>query len=146
MSLGIDPETKKYIDVAIRSLKDQIEAMEHYKNPLTTEGRLDLQNMKLEQLENLVTGISQKLQSYDRDERYLELFKDEQLREMYISSGVTSQQVKEFLQKARGIKDMTDQAVGPYLNGVIKDPFIRNQLGKFYRMHIVINERKRQKA
>ena len=111
--------------------------LENIKNPLTVSGRIEHAMSQIEELTDKVSEVMRKMKAFDFDERFLELFTDEQIYKYYEQSGIRMNEMKDFISKNffKG-KEVSLPTASNYVNGQIKDLKIRSILGKHLRHYV----------
>jgi len=118
----------------IKDLESRVIELEMIKNPSNVVGQIQGLFDSMETLTKGITDIKTKILSYDLDERYLEIFTNEDLKTLYNNSGRGAIDVKIFIQKyIYNGEDVSLSTVSRYVNGEIEDLQIRSKLGKYFR-------------
>jgi hypothetical protein len=117
-----------------RDLESRVQETENYKNPLSTEGRLISTMQMLEDMLNQMSTLQNKIKSFEKDEKFVEVFTDVDIKDLYTNSGLSTNIVKAWLEKNfNDGKDLTMATVSNYLNGNVKDMLARSMLGRYLR-------------
>jgi hypothetical protein len=119
-----------------KDIQTQIDDIAQWKNPSSVQNRLEEMNNRIEDVTAIMTQISLKLQTLDFDKKFLEEFSDEDMKNLYLESGLKIDDVAEFLRqnKFQGVTDFNGTAY-KYVNGQIKELDRRSIVGKFLRYH-----------
>jgi hypothetical protein len=95
MQATIDGLMVKYKDVVSR-----IEEMENAKNTATMEGKVNSLWEQFESLTNLLNVVRNDIRAFYLDDKFFELFSDEEMMKLYSMSKVKASQLVEFLSSA----------------------------------------------
>lgn len=130
-------KTVKLLNSKLIDLDSRICEVEGIKNPLTLEGRLASIFGQIEELTDKVAIVMRKMSAYDFDERFLEIFTDEEINAFYEKSGLTMHEVKNFISnKYFNGEKVSIQTASNYVNGKVTDLKTRSSLGKYLRHYV----------
>jgi hypothetical protein len=122
------------LEIFVKDLDSRIQDMETIKNPIGMQGKIDHIYGEIEHLTNTLSEIIHKLNAFAKDEKYIELFSDSEIKEMYLSSDLTSTEIKKYIEKnILNDEKISMSTVSRYTNGHIEDLKIRSQIGKYLR-------------
>lgn len=124
-----------------RDLSSRLIDVENYRNPQNIQNKVQFQFQLIEEMSNTMSQIMQKLKMLDFDERFIELFTDDDIKAYYMNSGLTASDVKKFVDKAEG-KDISMPTISLYVNAKIADLQLRSILGNYFK-HEAIKKTKK---
>lgn len=116
----------------LKDISSQIDEVRNYKDPFSTQGKIENLYNHINNIELSLHKIIQKLNAINLDERFIEIFTDEQLKELFIQSGLSNGDVKKYIDKEEG-KDLSAPQVSRYVNGEVTDLMMRSKLGRFFK-------------
>jgi len=124
--------------VTLKDVDKKLDAILTRRDPMYITQKVEGCYSVMRKLEQKYNEILIKLNSYALEDKYAELFTDDEIKEFYMQSGLTQQQVKEFIVKRILDKeDITMQAVSLYCTGQIKDLLVRSKIGKYFRREML---------
>lgn len=132
-------EYKVFMQEKVASLYRDIKDIEAYKNPLNHEGKFEVLFEVFQAMQTNIAQLKSQVASYATDGRFLELFKDLELQDLFAQSNL-------------GLKDIADKfkvsmpQASQYAKGNIDNLTIRNQLGKWFRQMCLQNKDNIRKA
>jgi hypothetical protein len=128
------------VRIKIKDLQDQIDSVAQFRNPNTVEARLENINNQIEDLNRIMNTVSIKLQTLDFDKKFMEEFKDDEIKAFYQESGLKVQNIIEFLAKMKVSEYQSEDYAYRLVSGHVKDLTIRSIIGKFLRYHALKNK------
>jgi len=136
------------LEIEVKNLRDRVQELETIKAPNNLMGRIDNLNYRFDELQTTLTELIVKLKSYIDEDKFLELFPDETIKEFYMRSGLTANYVQEFLKKILTGEDgeVSLATVSKYINGESNNLVVRSKLGKFLRAECAKIDRKKVKS
>lgn len=134
----LDILEKKHADLLHR-----YNALETQKDPLYVIRRVEACYGEMNRLNRTNSEIMNALRSYGLDDKWAELFTDEQIKALYMQSGLTQAEVKQFILKNilqdSDKDDLTQQMVSQYCNGNISNILARSKIGQYFRRSTIKN-------
>ena len=128
----LDFKTEDDVLAFLRDLDSRLHEIENFRSPVTIQNRVQFQFQLIDEISQTMSGIMQKLKEFDIDERFIELFTDDEIKKFYEASGLTGTDVKKFIDKVEK-KDVSMPTISMYVNAKINDLNIRSLLGRFFR-------------
>ena len=131
----------KTIDEAIKACREidsRLQEVENFRNPLTIARKVQMQFEMIEGLTNQVALVLQKMSALDFDDRFLVMYSEEDIADLYKSSGLTIPIVKKFYEtKLNSGVEVTSQTIYNYVTGKIPDLKVRSVLGNYFKQAAV---------
>jgi len=125
------------LEQSVKRLNAKMTDVETKKDPLYITRQMVALKQDCNDIRKQNTALIEKINALNLDDKYLELFKDDEIKELYIQSGLSQQEVKEFLIKnvlnEQEKTEITGQGVSDYCNGKIKGLRARSKIGKYFR-------------
>ena len=131
-------EEIKQLNQKIDNLQFQVDDLKTVRDPLRANQRIDLLQQQLSDFGVKIEELSQKLNSYAQDDKYIELFTDEEFKLLYNNSGLGAKDVANLIKASKKFKDMdsTPPTVSKIINGERGSIELRSYLGKQFRFAI----------
>jgi len=128
-----------------KDLSSRLMEVENYRNPQMLHNKVQYQFELIETMADTMSQVMQKLKSFDFDERFIELFSDDDIRNYYTLSGLTATDVKRFIDKLEK-SDVSMKTISLYVNGKLTDLKIRGLLGNYLKHEALKKTKKNNKA
>jgi hypothetical protein len=126
----------------MRDFDSRLQEVEGYRNPLSVEGRLISTMSALEDITNKLSEISNKMKAFEKDDRFVEIFTDEELKELYIDSALSTNQLKLWIENNLNEgKSISLASINNYIYGNIKNLVERSALGRYLRFECIQKEK-----
>ena len=131
-------EELKKLENKITDMQFQIDDLKNTRDPLRANQRIDLLQQQLSDFGVKIDEMNQKLNSYAKDDRYIEVFSDEEFKTLYQNSGLSSKDVANLMKAHEKFKDMdsTPPTISKIINGERGSVELRSYLGKQFRFAI----------
>jgi len=130
----IKKELYQKVEGSYKNCMSQILDIRAYREPQNWDAKLRELEGRVHSIHTNILIIKNKLESIKFDEKFLELFSDDELQNLYSQSGFSLNDVKEFLEKYILIgQQISLPTASNYVTGTIKDLKNRNIIGKFLR-------------
>jgi hypothetical protein len=129
---------KKYqgLQGQIENLKNRITDLETMRNPDEIAGKVILIEEWIDALKTSISNLNIKLEAYVNSNKYIELFTDEEFKNLYIESGLVAKDVAQLIEKKFKNVDTSAPAISKIINGQIGSLELRSYLGKLFRYEI----------
>ena len=131
-------EEIKQLENRINDIQFQIDDLKNVRDPLRANQRIDLLQTQLSDFGQKVDEINNRLNAYVKDDKYIEIFTDEEFKTLYQYSGLGSKDVAKLIQINEKFKDLDSSApaISKIINGTIGSLELRSYLGKQFRFAI----------
>jgi hypothetical protein len=132
------------LETFVKDLDSRIQDMELIKNPIGIQGKIDHIYSEIENLTNTISEILNKLNAFAKDDKYIEIFTDTEIKEMYLASSLTSNEIKKYIEThlLGNNEKISMSTVSRYTNGHIEDLLIRSKIGRYLRYEIIKQNKK----
>ena len=129
---------KKYqgLQGQIENLKNRITDLETMRNPDEIAGKVILIEEWIDALKTSISNLNIKLEAYVNSDKYIELFTDEEFKNLYMESGLVAKDVAKLIEKKFKNVDTSAPAISKIINGQIGSLELRSYLGKLFRYEI----------
>ena len=131
----------------LKTLESRVQEVEIAKSPFNIQGRIDYLYGQINDLSISITEIVNKLNAFAKEDKFIELFPDSDIKEMYFASNLTTAQIKDYIEKhilGNG-ENISLSTVSRYTNGHVEDLKVRSQLGRYLRHAIIKNRKNKSK-
>lgn len=120
----------------IENLKNRITDLETMRNPDEIAGKVILIEEWIDALKTSISNLNIKLEAYVNSNKYIELFTDEEFKNLYMESGLVAKDVAKLIEKKFKNVDTSAPAISKIINGQIGSLELRSYLGKLFRYEI----------
>lgn len=131
-------EEIKQLENRINDIQFQIDDLKNVRDPLRANQRIDLLQTQLSDFGQKIDEMNNRLNAYVKDDKYIEIFTDEEFKTLYQYSGLGSKDVAKLIQINEKFKDLDSSApaISKIINGTIGSVELRSYLGKQFRFAI----------
>ena len=123
----------KRLDQFLIDTDNRLLGVEAMKDPQSIHFKIEDLYQQLAGMIEQTTLILSKLQSLSIDDKYIEVFKDKELKEFHLQSGVSLPELKAFIEKNITKKGISSSEAYKYGTGEVGDVIARSKVGKFLR-------------
>lgn len=134
--------TNEQLEQRINDMQFQIDDLKTVRDPLRANQRIDLLQQQLSVFGVKIEELGQKLNSYAKDDKYIELFTDEEFKMLYNNSGLGAKEVASLIKANEKFKDLDTSAprISQIISGERGSLELRSYLGKQFRFAITKRE------
>ena len=128
----------KELENKVKDIQFQLDDVKNTRDPLRANQRIDLLQQQLEQFGVKITELDKKLEAFGNEDKYIELFTDDEFKLMYQNSGLLAKDVAALIKKNNKFKDMDTSAptISKIISGERGNIELRSYLGKQFRFAI----------
>ena len=128
----------KELENKVKDIQFQLDDVKNTRDPLRANQRIDLLQQQLEQFGVKITEMDKKLEAFGNEDKYIELFTDDEFKLMYQNSGLLAKDVAALIKKNNKFKDIDTSApaISKIVSGTIGSLELRSYLGKQFRFAI----------
>lgn len=120
----------------IENLKNRISDLETMRSPDEVVGKVVHLEEQQDELRTAIANTNIKLQAYLNDDKYLEVFTEEEFKTLYMESGFVAKDVAKLIEMKFTNIDTSAPAISKIINGQIGSLELRSYLGKQFRYEI----------
>ena len=124
-----------------KELDARLQEVEHYRNPQNIYNQVRRLWELLEETSLNQAIMIQRFRAYDLDDRFIELFTDDDIKDYYTTSGLTATDVKKFLDKVEN-KNISLPTISLYVNAKVSDLKLRSLLGNYFKYEVLKKTKK----
>lgn len=137
MSEELEQQVKN-LQIQVSDIINRLVTVETARDPIRANQRIDMFNEQMSNMETNLSEMSNRLNCFVRDDKFLELFTDEEFKELYNKSGLVAKDVTKLIQSNANFKDVdvSQPAISKIVNGVIGNLYLRSFLGRHFRYEI----------
>lgn len=130
--------TIEQLESRINDIQYQIDDLKTVRDPLRANQRIDLLQQQLSDFGVKIAELEQRLNSYVKEDKYIELFTDDEFKMLYNNSGLGAKDVASLMKDNDKFKDMdsTPPTISKIINGKRGSLKLRSYLGKQFRFAI----------
>jgi len=115
-----------------REMDIRLQGIENFRGSPQIQNKVQWQFELIENMANTMSQVMQKLNMFSLDDKFLELYTDDELKKYYVLSGLTQSEVKTFLDKTLR-RDIPQPTISLYVNGKMDDLKLRGILGNYFK-------------
>ena len=120
----------------IENLKNRISDLETMRSPDEVVGKVVHLEEQQDELRTAISNTNIKLQAYLNDDKYIEVFTNEEFKTLYMESGFVAKDVAKLIEMKFANIDTSAPAISKIINGQIGSLELRSYLGKQFRYEI----------
>lgn len=120
----------------IENLKNRISDLETMRSPDEVVGKVVHLEEQQDELRTAIANTNIKLQAYLNDDKYIEVFTNEEFKTLYMESGFVAKDVAKLIEMKFANIDTSAPAISKIINGQIGSLELRSYLGKQFRYEI----------
>lgn len=127
---------EKKIDMLENKIKDlegRIVDLESLRYPENVYQQIEDMYNRIDIMTTNIDTILQKLNTFNLDDKYIEIFSNDELLSFYEQSGLSLPEIKKFIEKFITKEVIDESTAYKYATGNIKDLRCRSKIGKFLR-------------
>lgn len=133
----MDLEQKvKTLEGKIDNLINRISDLETMRNPDEVVGKVALLEQYQDEIRTAVSETNIKLNAYLNDDKYIEVFTDDEFKKLYMESGFVAKDVAKIIERKFKNIDTSAPAISKIISGQIGSLELRSYLGKQFRYEI----------
>lgn len=123
----------------IANLENRLSEIETIRDPQRANVRIDAMIAEQEAQHTLIEELSNKMNAFVKDDKFIELFTDEEFRMLYDNSGLNSKDVAAIIHNNPAFKDqdVSAPAISKIINSIVKDVHLRSFLGRYFRYELI---------
>lgn len=129
-------ELIKKLEARIENLTNRVNDLETMRNPDEVVGKVCLLEQAQDDIRTAISETNIKLNAYVNDEKFIELFTDEEFKKLYMESGLVAKDVAKLIEIKFKEQDVSAPAISKIINGQIGSLQLRSYLGKQFRYEI----------
>lgn len=130
--------TIEQLEQKVNDIQFQLDDVKNTRDPLRANQRIDLLEQKLESFNVKIEELGQKLNAFGSDDKYIELFTDDEFKMLYQNSGLGAKDVASLMKANEKFKDLDTSApaISKIVNGTYGSIYLRSYLAKQFRFAI----------
>ena len=130
--------TNEQLEQRLNDMQFQLDDVKNTRDPLRANQRIDLLEQKIEAFGVRIEELGQKLNAFGKDDKFIELFTDEEFKLLYKNSGLGAKDIANLMKANENFKelDSTPQSINQIINGKRGSLELRSYLGKQFRFAI----------
>ena len=123
----------------IANLESRLSEIETIRDPQRANVRIDAMIAEQESQHTIIEELSNKMNAFVKDDKFIELFTDEEFRMLYDNSGLNSKDVAMIIHNNPTFKDqdVSAPAISKIINSIVKDVHLRSFLGRYFRYELI---------
>lgn len=126
----------KMLESKIDNLVNRISDLETMRNPDEVVGKVALLEQEQDEIRTAVSETNIKLNAYLNDDKYIEVFTDDEFKKLYMESGYVAKDVAKIIERKFKNVDTSAPAISKIISGQIGSLELRSYLGKQFRYEI----------
>jgi len=126
----------KMLESKVDNLINRISDLETMRNPDEVVGKVALLEQNQDEIRTAVSETNIKLNAYLNDDKYIEVFTDDEFKKLYMESGYVAKDVAKIIERKFKNVDTSAPAISKIISGQIGSLELRSYLGKQFRYEI----------
>ena len=128
----------KELENRVNDIQFQLDDLKNVREPMRANERINFMEYQLNELGTKIDEMNNRLNAYVKEDKFLELFTDEEFKNLYKSSGLGAKDVANLMKLNDKFKelDSTPQTINKIVNGERGSLELRSYLGKQFRFAI----------
>lgn len=127
-------ERIKKLELAMQNVLNRVSDLETMRNPDEVVGKVCLLEQQIDEIRTLISDVNIKLNAYLKEDKFIEIFSDEEFKQLYMDSGLVAKDVSKLIEKKYGTEiDSSVSNVSKIINGQRNNLELRSYLGKIFR-------------
>lgn len=128
----------KELENRVNDIQFQLDDLKNVREPMRASERINFMEYQLNELGTKIDEMNNRLNAYVKEDKFLELFTDEEFKNLYKSSGLGAKDVANLMKMNDKFKelDSTPQTINKIVNGERGSLELRSYLGKQFRFAI----------
>ena len=127
-------ERIKKLELAMQNVLNRVNDLETMRNPDEVVGKVCLLEQQIDEIRTLISDVNIKLNAYLNEDKFIEIFSDEEFKQLYMDSGLVAKDVSKLIEKKYGTEiDSSVSNVSKIINGQRNNLELRSYLGKIFR-------------
>ena len=127
-------ERIKKLESAMQNVLNRVNDLETMRNPDEVVGKVCLLEQQIDEIRTLISDVNIKLNAYLNEDKFIEIFSDEEFKQLYMDSGLVAKDVSKLIEKKYGTEiDSSVSNVSKIINGQRNNLELRSYLGKIFR-------------
>ena len=128
----------KELENRVNDIQFQLDDLKNVREPMRASERINFMEYQLNELGTKIDEMNNRLNAYVKEDKFLELFTDEEFKNLYKSSGLGAKDVANLMKLNDKFKelDSTPQTINKIVNGERGSLELRSYLGKQFRFAI----------
>ena len=128
---------QEQIVLRVQNLENQVKDLTTMRSPDEVIGRVGFIEQQLDSIRTAISELNIKLNSYVNDSKYIEVFTNEEFKNLYMESGFVAKDVAKLIQqKFKDFNDVSAPSISKIINGERGSLELRSYLGKQFRYEI----------
>lgn len=122
------------LELAMQNVLNRLSDLETMRNPDEVVGKVCLLEQQIDEIRTLISDVNIKLNAYLKEDKFIEIFSDEEFKQLYMDSGLVAKDVSKLIEKKYGTEiDSSVSNVSKIINGQRNNLELRSYLGKIFR-------------
>ena len=111
-------ERIKKLELAMQNVLNRVSDLETMRNPDEVVGKVCLLEQQIDEIRTLISDVNIKLNAYLKEDKFIEVFSDEEFKQLYMDSGLVAKDVSKLIEKKYGTEiDSSVSNVSKIING-----------------------------
>ena len=122
------------LEQRLNDLTNRVNDLETMRNPDEIVGKVLLLEQQIDEIRTSVADLNNKVNSFLNEDKFLEVFSDEEFKQLYMDSGLVAKDVAKLIERKFGEEiDTSAPNISKIINGQRNNLELRSYLGKIFR-------------
>lgn len=122
------------LEQRVNDLINRINDLETMRNPDEVVGKVCFLEQQIDEIRTSVADLNNKVNSFLNEDKFIEVFSDEEFKQLYMDSGLVAKDVAKLIERKFGEEiDTSAPNISKIINGQRNNLELRSYLGKIFR-------------
>ena len=122
------------LEQKVNDLINRINDLETMRNPDEVVGKVCFLEQQIDEIRTSVADLNNKVNSFLNEDKFIEVFSDEEFKQLYMDSGLVAKDVAKLIERKFGEEiDTSAPNISKIINGQRNNLELRSYLGKLFR-------------
>lgn len=122
------------LEQRLNDLTNRVNDLETMRNPDEVVGKVCFLEQQIDEIRTSVADLNNKVNSFLNEDKFIEVFSDEEFKQLYMDSGLVAKDVAKLIERKFGEEiDTSAPNISKIINGQRNNLELRSYLGKLFR-------------
>lgn len=122
------------LEQRLNDLANRVNDLETMRNPDEVVGKVCFLEQQIDEIRTSVADLNNKVNSFLNEDKFIEVFSDEEFKQLYMDSGLVAKDVAKLIERKFGEEiDTSAPNISKIINGQRNNLELRSYLGKLFR-------------
>ena len=122
------------LEQRLNDLANRVNDLETMRTPDEVVGKVCFLEQQIDEIRTSVADLNNKVNSFLNEDKFIEVFSDEEFKQLYMDSGLVAKDVAKLIERKFGEEiDTSAPNISKIINGQRNNLELRSYLGKLFR-------------